>query len=135
MLQPAKKTILVRIASYYLHATRGQLRTRQRPACEGWIVSDAQERNAPQAADARRRERIELVATVVLAFATVLTAWSAFESTKWSGTQSVHFARAGADRTESAKAASRANARPSSTSTRSSAGSARSPRNARAARP
>jgi hypothetical protein len=56
------------------------------------------------------RERIELVATVLLAMATLLTAWSAFQSTKWSGTQAIHFARAGADRTESAKAASRASA-------------------------
>ena len=56
------------------------------------------------------RERIELVATVLLALATVLTAWSAFESTKWSGTQSIHFARASADRTESAKSSGRTNA-------------------------
>jgi hypothetical protein len=54
--------------------------------------------------DRRTRERIELVATVLLACATVLTAWSAFESTKWSGTQTIHFSQAGADRTESAKA-------------------------------
>ncbi len=72
-------------------------------------MSEVQEQPAPAASGARRQERLELVATVVLALATVLTAWSAFESTKWSGTQSVHFARAGADRTESAKAESRAN--------------------------
>jgi hypothetical protein len=60
--------------------------------------------------DTLRRERIELVATIALAFATILTAWSAFQSTKWSGTQAVHFARAGADRTESGKEANRANA-------------------------
>ncbi len=41
--------------------------------------------------------------------ATVLTAWSAFQSTKWSGTQATHFARAGALRTDSAKEASTAN--------------------------
>ena len=62
------------------------------------------------ARDRRTRERIELVATVLLACATVLTAWSAFESTKWSGTQTIHFSQAGADRTESAKASNRANA-------------------------
>jgi hypothetical protein len=60
--------------------------------------------------DERMREAIELVATVLLAMATVLTAWSAFQSTKWSGTQAIHFARAGALRTESAKASARANA-------------------------
>jgi hypothetical protein len=59
--------------------------------------------------DQRWRDRIELVATILLALATVLTAWSAFQATKWSGTQSIHFARAGANRTESAKASTRAN--------------------------
>lgn len=49
-------------------------------------------------------DRIELVATVVLAIATILTAWSAFESGKWSGTQSINFAEAGAARTESTRA-------------------------------
>ncbi len=62
------------------------------------------------ARDLRIRERIELVATVLLACATVLTAWSAFESTKWSGTQTIHFSQASADRTESAKASNVANA-------------------------
>lgn len=58
--------------------------------------------------DDRTRSRIgqlELVATLLLAFATILTAWSAFQSAKWSGTQAIHFANAGALRTESAKAA------------------------------
>ena len=63
----------------------------------------------PESRDTRLRARIEFVATVLLAFATILTAWSAFQSTKWSGTQAVHFARASADRTEAAKAASLAN--------------------------
>lgn len=62
---------------------------------------------------ARREERMrnlaELVATVLLAMATVLTAWSAFEANKWSGTQAIHFAQASALRTNSAKAASAAN--------------------------
>jgi hypothetical protein len=70
---------------------------------------------APDAAaiddrDQRLRDRIELVATALLAVATVLTAWSAFQSTKWSGSQSNHYARAGALRTDSAKASSLANA-------------------------
>jgi hypothetical protein len=58
----------------------------------------------------RMRDRIELVATALLAVATVLTAWSAFQSTKWSGSQANHYARAGALRTASAKASSVANA-------------------------
>ncbi len=46
-------------------------------------------------------DRIELVATIILAIATILTAWSAFQSGKWSGEQSINFSQAGAARTES----------------------------------
>jgi hypothetical protein len=53
-------------------------------------------------------DRIELVATIVLAIATVLTAWSAFQSAKWSGHQAIAFAQAGAARTESTRADTRA---------------------------
>lgn len=49
-------------------------------------------------------DRLELVATIILAIATVLTAWSAFQSTKWSGKQSINFSVAAASRTESARA-------------------------------
>lgn len=60
------------------------------------------------ATDARLRGQLELVATILIAIATVLTAWSAFQSTKWSGLQANAYAAAGAKRTESAKAANRA---------------------------
>lgn len=49
-------------------------------------------------------DRLELVATIILAIATVLTAWSAFQSTKWSGKQSINFSVAAASRTESTRA-------------------------------
>jgi hypothetical protein len=49
-------------------------------------------------------DRIELVATIVLAVATILTAWSGFQSGKWSGDQAVNFSEAGAARTESTRA-------------------------------
>jgi hypothetical protein len=48
-------------------------------------------------------ERLELVATIVMSIAVVLTAWSAFQAGKWSGVQSVTFAEAGAARTESVR--------------------------------
>lgn len=51
------------------------------------------------------RRRLEITATAVLALAAVLTAWSAFQSAKWSGLQAIAFADAGAARTESARAA------------------------------
>lgn len=49
-------------------------------------------------------DRTELIATIVLAVATILTAWSGFESGKWGGEQSVNFSEAGAARTESTRA-------------------------------
>lgn len=48
-------------------------------------------------------DRIELVATIVMSLAAILTAWAAFQSAKWSGEQSISFARAGAARTESTR--------------------------------
>ena len=53
-------------------------------------------------------DRIELIATIVLAIATILTAWSAFQSGKWGGTQSINFSEAGAARTESTRFDTRA---------------------------
>ena len=55
------------------------------------------------------RDRVELVATVLLAIATVATAWSGYQSTRWNGEQSKAAARANALRIESSKAAGLAN--------------------------
>ncbi|MEU2200117.1 hypothetical protein [Isoptericola sp. NPDC019482] len=52
--------------------------------------------------------RVELVATVLLALATVVTAWSAFQATKWSGVQANSYAAAGAARAESTRASTEA---------------------------
>lgn len=53
-------------------------------------------------------DRIELIATIVMALAAILTAWSAFESAKWSGEQATSFSMAGAARTESTRFDTRA---------------------------
>jgi hypothetical protein len=53
--------------------------------------------------------RVELVATVLLALATVATAWSGYQSTRWNGEQAKASGRANATRIESAKAAGLAN--------------------------
>lgn len=53
-------------------------------------------------------DRVELVATVALAIATILTAWSAFQAGKWSGTQAINFSEASASRTESTRADTKA---------------------------
>jgi hypothetical protein len=51
----------------------------------------------------RRADQIEFAATVLMAVAAILTAWAAFQSTKWSGVQADSYSRAGAARTESAR--------------------------------
>lgn len=49
-------------------------------------------------------DRIELLATIVMALAAILTAWSAFESAKWSGNQAIEFSNANSARVESTRA-------------------------------
>lgn len=51
-------------------------------------------------------ERIELWSALLLAAATVATAYSAYEATRWGGVQATSFTEAGSARTESAKAES-----------------------------
>jgi hypothetical protein len=51
----------------------------------------------------RASDRVELVATIAIAIATILTAWSAFQAGKWGGTQAINFSEAGAARTESTR--------------------------------
>ena len=53
--------------------------------------------------------RLELIATILLAAATVATAWSGYQASRWNGEQAKAFSRAGALRVESAKADSLAN--------------------------
>jgi len=60
---------------------------------------------ADQSQSARRAETL---ATVLLSAATVFTAWSAFQSAKWSGVQATSFSQASATRTESVRASTQA---------------------------
>jgi hypothetical protein len=57
-----------------------------------------------------RDRRVEMVAAVMLSIATVVTAWSAYQATRWSGVQAESYVTASARRTESVRAANRANA-------------------------
>jgi hypothetical protein len=52
--------------------------------------------------------RAETIATILLSAATLLTAWSAFQSAKWSGVQATSFSLASASRTESVRASTQA---------------------------
>jgi hypothetical protein len=55
-------------------------------------------------------ERLELLATLLLALATVATAWSGYQASRWNGEQAKAFSRASARRIESARSDSLANA-------------------------
>lgn len=48
-------------------------------------------------------DRIELVATIIMALAAIATAWCAFQATKWSGIQAIEFSNANAGRVESTR--------------------------------
>ena len=46
----------------------------------------------------------EIVATIILAVATLATAWSGYRSARWSGVQAANYSRASASRVESSRA-------------------------------
>lgn len=58
---------------------------------------------------AEHLSRIELFAVLLMALTAVMTAWSAFEASKWGGVMSIDFATAGATRTESIRSSDLAN--------------------------
>ena len=65
--------------------------------------------HAAAAAGEGRRQRFELVATILLALATVATAWSGYQASRWNGEQAKAFSKASTLRDESGKAAGLAN--------------------------
>ncbi|GMQ86697.1 MAG: hypothetical protein BMS9Abin07_2288 [Acidimicrobiia bacterium] len=73
----------------------------------GSAGDQAQTNDQVAAEPTRREDRIELIASIVLAVAVVFTAWAAFEAGKWGGQQSIKFSEAGAARTESTRADTR----------------------------
>jgi hypothetical protein len=56
------------------------------------------------------RDRVEIVATVLLAFAAVATAWSGYQATRWNGEQTKASGRTNAIRIDAARAQGLANA-------------------------
>ncbi len=50
----------------------------------------------------------EIIVTIVLAFATLATAWSGYQAARWGGVQSAAFSQAGALRAESTRASTQA---------------------------
>jgi len=57
----------------------------------------------------KRDRRVELIAAIMLSAATVVTAWSAYQATRWSGDQAESYTTASALRTESVRSANVAN--------------------------
>lgn len=51
---------------------------------------------------------VEIIATILLAFATLATAWSGYQSARWGGVQASSYSQAGALRTESTRASTSA---------------------------
>jgi hypothetical protein len=60
--------------------------------------------------DARKRDWVEVAATVLLAFAAVATAWSSYQATRWNGEQAKTSGKVNKTRIEAARAADLANA-------------------------
>jgi hypothetical protein len=60
--------------------------------------------------DARRRDWVEVGATVLLALAAVSTAWSSYQATRWNGEQAKTSARVNKTRIDAARASDLANA-------------------------
>ena len=65
---------------------------------------DVEAADADDGAQSVAEARIELLAAVVLSIATIVTAWSAFQATKWGGVMSLEFSAANAARTEANQA-------------------------------
>jgi hypothetical protein len=59
--------------------------------------------------DSGRDRRVELIAAILLSIATVVTAWSAYQATRWSGDQAEDYTEASATRTESVRSSTEAN--------------------------
>lgn len=56
-----------------------------------------------EASAAKRRLQIEIASAIILALATVLAAWCAYQSTRWTGIMATAFSEANANRSESVR--------------------------------
>ncbi|MDR7384987.1 hypothetical protein [Promicromonospora iranensis] len=76
----------------------------------------SEERRSAEGQPAEKRESdgrsalVENIAVALLAITAVLTAWSGFEASKWSGEMSISFSRASTQRIEATREATRAEA-------------------------
>jgi len=77
------------------------------PVTAGRPSPDAEPR-AERPLSRLEERRFELVATIILAIATLTTAWSGYQSVRWNGVQAQDYLRASTARVESTKAATTA---------------------------
>lgn len=66
---------------------------------------------AAEAAEERENKVRETIIVIVLSLTAVLTAWSGFENSKWSGNMSTNFSKASSQRIEASRHATHADAR------------------------
>ena len=67
------------------------------------MTDDADPATRDDERDAPRRQWLELVAVIGLSVTTILTAWSAFQASKWGGAMSIAFSEASSARIESTR--------------------------------
>lgn len=72
------------------------------PATSSGSARAADQDAIPPSKDPTWEERLEFFTSVLAAFAVILTAYSAYEATRWSGVQATDFATAGSLRTQAA---------------------------------
>lgn len=71
-------------------------------------MSDAEATTSAERRDRGLVRHAELLATILLAVAAVATAWSSYQSARWSGVQAIDFSVANASRVESTRASTEA---------------------------
>jgi TRAP-type C4-dicarboxylate transport system permease small subunit len=74
------------------------------------IMTDDATPRSPVAAPSKGRDRLELIATIVLAIAALGTAWSGYQASRWNGQQAEAASSANAARIAAARAAGEADA-------------------------
>ena len=75
------------------------------------MADDADAATRGDGRETPRRQRFELLTVLILSATTILTAWSAFQASKWGGAMSIAFSEASAARIESSRLDGAANVR------------------------
>lgn len=90
-----------------VHQSKNKVEEENAVIQEGASVDEGSSPGEPQR-QTRWEHLAEIVITVILALATVATAWSGYQAARWGGVQSTKYSEAGALRVESTRASSAA---------------------------